>query len=241
MQRTNQSLNAIRQKRKHKIKRRNIPNEKLFVFRQEGLHKLKTFIQSDTDTLSENTYPPIVEDSECHQSYADAYYQLNLKNFTNRKTCSACSLIVPSCAKPEILIDLYDPHMVPNLQRLQMNIPPNHPQIQYHANCCVYEGDSNNALSGLLLDKAGIDRSGTTVQLWICSACHYDLSGNVIPSYSLANSFYIGEVPNFLPKLTWMEEKVISRVRFNSCVLKLVESKLPSQKGFKGHLIARSH
>ena len=249
MRRLNE-LSDIRHKRKYTRRRqtslrsanaRNNINEKVFLFQENGVNILKQLMQSDTEALSEKNYPPIVTDSECHQSYADTYHKLNPNNFLNRKVCCSCSLFVPSFVKPDIQIHCYLPSGIPNLHQLRMNIKPTHPQYQYHLDRCVYQGDPNNLLKGLLLDESGIEYSGTPLQLWLCSACLSDLSKNIIPSYSLANGSFIGKVPNNLPELTWMEEKVISRVRFNSCVLKLVESKLPSQKGFKGHLIARCH
>jgi hypothetical protein len=92
------------------------------------------------------------------------------------------------------------------------------------------------------LDPAGLqrDRDDILSSCSICSMCLADLRGpgTKPPKYSLANGLETGEpYITHLPPLTWMEEAVISRVRFSSFVVKLEKHRRDSQLAYTGHVL----
>ena len=53
----------------------------------------------------------------------------------------------------------------------------------------------------------------------VCSTCRVDLEAGKMPPLALANGLWIGEVPDELKCLSYAEKLVISRVRYNRCVV----------------------
>ncbi|KAI0739528.1 hypothetical protein C8Q80DRAFT_1054204, partial [Daedaleopsis nitida] len=64
----------------------------------------------------------------------------------------------------------------------------------------------------------------------ICTGCVRDLSQGKIPSDSLANGLWIGEIPPQLKDLSWTEKMLISRVKHNICILKVHVSGMSKMK-----------
>ncbi|KAF6744488.1 hypothetical protein DFP72DRAFT_825682, partial [Ephemerocybe angulata] len=57
----------------------------------------------------------------------------------------------------------------------------------------------------------------------ICPSCHSALSRGHRPKEALANHFWVGAVPDCLTGLTLGESALISRVRFNRCVVRVAK------------------
>ena len=97
-------------------------------------------------------------------------------------------------------------------------------------------------LNGLMLDKKGlyIDEIGKISWIQLCNDCHSDLESNKMPAYALANGFYTGTESTMLPKLNWIEEMCIARIRTNMFIVKLSQCSDDSQLGYKGHILSKA-
>lgn len=62
----------------------------------------------------------------------------------------------------------------------------------------------------MLLCRKGIDLQSGNVQL--CNKCYSDLLNNKLPSLSLSNLMWIGDIPQELQDLTLPEQKLIALV-----------------------------
>ncbi|KAI0743695.1 hypothetical protein C8Q80DRAFT_1106681 [Daedaleopsis nitida] len=64
----------------------------------------------------------------------------------------------------------------------------------------------------------------------VCTACAKDLSQGKIPSDSLADGLWVGEIPRQLKDLSWTEKMLISRVKHNICIVKVHVSGMSKMK-----------
>lgn len=55
----------------------------------------------------------------------------------------------------------------------------------------------------------------------ICSACVKSFRNGKLPHLSLANGLWVGDVPKELRELSWSEQRMISRVMYNYCIVRL--------------------
>ncbi|KIJ60980.1 hypothetical protein HYDPIDRAFT_97386, partial [Hydnomerulius pinastri MD-312] len=71
-------------------------------------------------------------------------------------------------------------------------------------------------------EKTGpiLDRSCSGV----CSVCSHSLKMGKVPRLALANGLWIGEVPQVLKQLNFIEKLLVSRVHHNRCVVKVSSS-----------------
>ncbi|RPD73914.1 hypothetical protein L226DRAFT_464609 [Lentinus tigrinus ALCF2SS1-7] len=81
--------------------------------------------------------------------------------------------------------------------------------------------DSIEPLSGLVL-LSGYDG--------ICKSCSQELSEGKVPTDSLANGLWIGEVPKELQGLSWTEKMLISHIKHNICTVKVHVSGMSKMK-----------
>ncbi|KAF8837502.1 hypothetical protein BDN67DRAFT_909124 [Paxillus ammoniavirescens] len=58
----------------------------------------------------------------------------------------------------------------------------------------------------------------------MCKICLNCIKQNKIPTKSLANGLWLGEVPGELRGLTFIEKLLVSRVRLNRCIVKVASS-----------------
>ncbi|CAF1541738.1 unnamed protein product, partial [Rotaria sp. Silwood1] len=79
--------------------------------------------------------------------------------------------------------------------------------------------DNSVIINKMLLCLKAIDL--TTGFAYLCNKCHKYLLMNKLPSLSLNNLMWIGDVPEELQGLTLPEEKLIALYRHSSCVIKL--------------------
>ena len=214
---------------------------KTFIYQEDQLYNLLAILEKENTTVTDSSnYPPQINDMVNMNCYQEFYDAVNPYKLVFQECCAICSLIVPCVAKPDVSLSNYAPCEIPNKYLLKLHIGENYPSYTYHLSECQYVGDNYNELQGLLLCKKGLIQKVSHLSVNICSLCLTDLQANKKPLFSLVNDFYIGTVPLNMPVLTWMEQLVISRVQFSNCIFKLTKtSKLPSQRGFKGHLIAK--
>lgn len=52
----------------------------------------------------------------------------------------------------------------------------------------------------------------------VCISCVRSLQKNQVPLLALANGLWIGEIPDQLKGLTWMEQRLIAKVIYNNCL-----------------------
>ncbi|KAF9020384.1 hypothetical protein BDZ89DRAFT_958425, partial [Hymenopellis radicata] len=55
----------------------------------------------------------------------------------------------------------------------------------------------------------------------ICNTCRISIRNNEIPVNALAQSLWLGKVPEQLSSLNWIEQIVVARVRHNACFIKI--------------------
>ncbi|KZT06574.1 uncharacterized protein LAESUDRAFT_653207 [Laetiporus sulphureus 93-53] len=55
----------------------------------------------------------------------------------------------------------------------------------------------------------------------VCMECLQDLERGLLPTDSLANGLWIGEIPPELQDLTWCEKMLVSRVKHNYCIIQV--------------------
>ena len=93
--------------------------------------------------------------------------------------------------------------------------------------------DSRN----IMVDHNGISSSDDTQDplLTICKPCNYKLQCNQLPSRALANYRWVGELPQALKELTWLEEKLLARKHLVGSIIRLEERQ--GYLGLKGHMI----
>lgn len=72
---------------------------------------------------------------------------------------------------------------------------------------------------------------------FLCKSCARFIWDGKLPKYSLANGLWIGEVPEVLNNLTWVERHLVARVRINSYVVQMRSRHLK----IKGNVIAFSN
>ncbi|TRM65248.1 hypothetical protein BD626DRAFT_389140, partial [Schizophyllum amplum] len=54
----------------------------------------------------------------------------------------------------------------------------------------------------------------------VCRGCRLDLRNNHIPRFALANNLWLGEVPDVLKNLRYVERILIQRIRHNACFIR---------------------
>ncbi|PPQ77992.1 hypothetical protein CVT26_015900 [Gymnopilus dilepis] len=105
---------------------------------------------------------------------------------------------------------------------------------------------SHGPLQNVVVDPAGITVNSDTgnITLLLCKQCNSCLHRDKIPPLALANSTYLGPVPNELQDLTVIEEAMIARCRAKCWIVQLnskedgTETATPDvQRGMKGHII----
>ena len=95
--------------------------------------------------------------------------------------------------------------------------------------------DSQN----IMIDRSGILSQGTDETqdplLTICKPCDDKLQRNQLPPRALANHRWVGELPQQLKELTWLEEKLLARRHLVGSIVRLEERQ--GYLGLKGHMI----
>ncbi|KAG6894664.1 hypothetical protein C0995_013891, partial [Termitomyces sp. Mi166 len=69
----------------------------------------------------------------------------------------------------------------------------------------------------------------------VCQSCRLPLLKGLVPKNALANGFWIGEVPDVLKDLNWIEQLLVAKVRRSLCYAHVSGTGL---KKMKAHLIA---
>jgi len=147
--------------------------------------------------------------------------------------CLSCSLVLPAITHPDLFMLQKKFQDIPNLHVLKIKRMTPHQNtsintIQYHG---------QNQFDNFLIDPKAICNENQLIS--ICTKCFASLESNNLPKYSLANGLYFGPTHSDLPKLTFLEKKCISMVRFNSFLVKLHMTHGTRQLAFKGHLITK--
>jgi hypothetical protein len=91
----------------------------------------------------------------------------------------------------------------------------------------------------LLVERTGIyfDSHVNTYRLFLCTSCVSQLTSHRLPPAALANFRWIGEVPEVLQNLTWIEERLIARAHITGCIYRLQRQSNASYLGLKGHAV----
>ena len=91
----------------------------------------------------------------------------------------------------------------------------------------------------ILVEKQGIhfDPSTSSISLTLCNSCAIQLDNHCLPSAALANYRWLGEIPDALQGLTWIEERLIARAHISGMILRLERQSNASYLGIKGHAV----
>jgi len=91
----------------------------------------------------------------------------------------------------------------------------------------------------ILVEKKGIhfDPATATTSLTLCNTCALQLASYQLPPAALANCRWLGEVPEVLQGLTWIEERLIARAHISGIIYRLERRSNSSYLGIKGHAV----
>jgi hypothetical protein len=85
-----------------------------------------------------------------------------------------------------------------------------------------------------MVEKAGIMVGG---KLSLCESCHESIVAGRTPDASLSNYRWVGDQPEELRDLSWLEELLIARAHLVGRIVRLEERKASSYFSLKGHTI----
>ena len=105
--------------------------------------------------------------------------------------------------------------------------------VSFDFSCGVSALDTQN----IMVDPLGIQPKGSPSSLWLCNTCHSSIMLGKRPLESLANSRWVGSVPDELKDLTWIEELLVARAHVVGRVVRLQDHNQASYFGIKGHII----
>ena len=90
-----------------------------------------------------------------------------------------------------------------------------------------------------LYEDAVFHNSETSeAEIDICCQCLRAVKGNRLPKRALANGLWIGNIPDVLRDLTFVEKMVISKYRHNACVVEVRQGNgLPGQRKMRANAI----
>jgi hypothetical protein len=86
----------------------------------------------------------------------------------------------------------------------------------------------------IMIDRQGISTEGS---LNICDSCYASLRISKRPNRSLANFRWVGDVPDELKDLTWLEELLVARNHLVGRIVRLQERSAVSYFALKGHTV----
>lgn len=86
----------------------------------------------------------------------------------------------------------------------------------------------------VMIEKLGISQNGNVN---LCESCHRSIVVSRRPIEAFSNYRWIGEQPEELADLTWLEELLITRAHLVGRIIRLEERKASSYFALKGHTI----
>lgn len=147
------------------------------------------------------------------------------KNCVTRIHSIACNIVCASCGC--IYHDMAEfktvPHSFEHLRHLQI---PEDVDIPFDFSCGIDILDRNR----ILIDKLGISIEN---DIRLCQCCYKQLSKGRLPREALANFRWVGDVPEPLQGLTWIEELLISRARVCGSIMRLGQRHNPNAFRYK--------
>jgi hypothetical protein len=209
----------------------------------QGLQIYYSYVARDTnDLLGFATFPPDLDLERTDLAFNNAINNMNLANFEEKGVCACCSLQLPNLVDASITMcgPFSTSFIKPFLACLTWNESNSHLKPFALTNT---QDHSFTLVEEFALHPNGIlpfNEVDSECQIILCSRCWNQMRSepNVLPKYSLANGLYNFSFHDLgLPELTFVEEKIIAKVRLNSFVIKLTCQQKHSQKAFKGHVI----
>lgn len=90
-----------------------------------------------------------------------------------------------------------------------------------------------------LIDPRAVMSNTERLEMNVCSDCVSALNSNKFPKMALANHTLRGRVPSELSALTFVERRIVARIRMSNCILKLkTRTAGIGQRGLRAHCIA---
>lgn len=86
----------------------------------------------------------------------------------------------------------------------------------------------------IMVDDMGISDGS---DIFLCSSCHRHLTDKKTPRDSLANYRWMGNVPDELKDLNWIEESLVSRAHLIGKIVRLQNRNVTSYFAIKGHAV----
>ena len=154
---------------------------------------------------------------DLYASFLDRTYALN-----HNLACASCGII----------------NQDPSLFHI---LPTSHPSLSVLSiqPCTYVPFDFSTGTPDLDSKRIMIDRAGMTAhgKLYLCDACHRSIIAGYTPDAALSYYRWMGDQPEELRDLTWLEELLIARAHVVGRIVRLEERKASSYFSLKGHTI----
>ena len=222
-----------------------IENQLLQFAKDDELEILKQRLGSDR-LNSTCDFPPTINHTTNKSLYSETRMRLNSYFMSEEMVCAVCS-VRSSVHDPNYSFNRIDFSSFPNIEKIKWRTPklyfpfPDGMRLIEHS---VFDNDfmflDFPQLNGYAVDEKGIHLSEGKCLLNVCNVCETGLRSErcKIPRFAIANGYY-HKFPSELPQLNFIEIKCISRLQVSDCIVKVTESRMGSQLGFRGHFLAR--
>ena len=180
--------------------------ERHYLFKNLGLLLTLRLLALDCDFTKlqecQQNWPPILPHPK--DLYTN-FYQI-IKTITNNIICGSCGCVYHSIS---------DIHYLPcsSAQLSSLAIDPD--IVPFDFSSGVPALDDRN----IMVDKLALESLDGVCGLTLCSSCYNNIISSCWPAESLANHPWIGQVPDMLLELSWIEEMLVACVHFVGCVV----------------------
>ena len=187
--------------------------------------RLQTLDNEFTELKKEESEWPPSELADPKKLYADFYTDIH--NLARNIVCGSCGCIghdERQYSKEPISSDLLD----------ALKVDPALVPFNFKSQYAILNEKN------IMVDDLGISRSSATdeLEICLCSSCYHGMAvDEKTPGDSLANYRWIGDVPEELQGLSWLEEDLISRAHLIGKIVRLQNRNVTSYFAIKGHVV----
>jgi hypothetical protein len=191
------SNTEYQQKWYQKNKEKHAKYNKQCATKSEYQESHKMLSQKHYWSKKEEKFPPAPLSAKLCQTIVSDFCADTSANIFEEAGCAVCGKLTPTCEMEELC-------EVENISLLKVDGVTR--KARSHSSDAVREW------KGPIL-ATGCSR--------VCSICIESLDKKKLPTLALANSLWIGEIPDELQDLTYAEQLLIARVHHNRCIVKV--------------------
>ena len=157
--------------------------------------------QKKSTTLLQDKFPPKPLNQKTTKRIIHNFVEDTKYNVFAEKGCAVCGQLTVKTDLVPLQEQKFNKNLltIPDITRKERKTPT----------------DSIKSLSGPVLASNCSD---------ICLTCLKSLQKNKVPINALANGLWIGDIPDELQNLNWMERLLIARITFNYCIIRVHSS-----------------